>query len=50
MPLPLKSWNILLKVGRFFSIRVNIFSAQRILTSDFTQTLDAFSETAVRGM
>jgi hypothetical protein len=32
----LKSWNITLKIARFFSIRVNIFNAQRILTSNFT--------------
>jgi hypothetical protein len=46
--LPLKSWNIPPRVARFFSNRVNIFSAQRILISNFTQTLSAFSETAIR--
>jgi hypothetical protein len=48
--LPLKSWNIPLKVAQFFSIRVNIFSAQRILMSNFTQTLGAFNETVIREM
>jgi hypothetical protein len=48
--LPLKSWNVPLKVARFCSIRVNIFSAQRSLTSNVTQILGAFNKTAIRGM
>jgi hypothetical protein len=45
-----QSWNIPLKVAQFFSIRVNIFNAQRILTSNFIQILGAFNETAIREM
>jgi hypothetical protein len=48
--LPLKSWNIPQKITRFFSIRVTIFSAQRIWTLNVRQTLGASNETSVRVM